>query len=65
MQVNVDREFKEKVRQTFVEMLETDSEAFYPLFVEIMEDIALARAMEEGEHTPEVKEENIIELLKQ
>lgn len=65
MQVSVEPEFKEKVRQTFIDMLETDSEAFYPLFLEIMEDMALARAMEEGEQTPEIEEENIFKLLQQ
>lgn len=65
MQVNVEREFKEKFRQTFIEMLETDRETLYPLFTEIMEDLALARAMEEGENTREVKEGNIIGLLRQ
>ncbi|MCK5057370.1 MAG: hypothetical protein KAT34_11980 [Candidatus Aminicenantes bacterium] len=63
MQVNVEREFKEKFRQTFIEMLETDRETLYPLFTEIMEDLALVRAMEEGENTRKVKEENIIGLL--
>ncbi|MCK4763703.1 MAG: hypothetical protein KAW12_15995 [Candidatus Aminicenantes bacterium] len=65
MQVSVEPEFKEKVKQSFIHMLETDSETFYPLFLEIMEDMALARAMEEGEQTPEVEEENIIKLLQQ
>jgi len=65
MQVSVEREFKEKFRQTFIEMLESDRETLYPLFTEIMEDLALVRAMEEGENTREVKEENIIGLLQQ
>jgi len=64
MQVHVEEEFKEKIRETFIEMLEHDSERLYPLFLEIMEDLALSKAMEEGEHTPEVKEETIFELLK-
>ena len=63
MQVNVEREFKKKFKQTFIEMLETDRETLYPLFTEIMEDLALVRAMEEGENTRKVKEENIIGLL--
>jgi hypothetical protein len=29
-----------------------------------MEDIALAKAMEEGENTPEVEEQDILEILK-
>lgn len=65
MQLKVEREFKEKFRQTFIEMLETERETLYPLFTEIMEDLALVKAMEEGENTREVKEENIIGLLQQ
>jgi spore coat polysaccharide biosynthesis protein SpsF (cytidylyltransferase family) len=65
MQLKVEREFKEKFKQTFIEMLETERETLYPLFTEIMEDLALVRAMEEGENTREVKEEDIIGLLQQ
>jgi spore coat polysaccharide biosynthesis protein SpsF (cytidylyltransferase family) len=65
MQLKVEQEFKEKFKQTFIEMLETERETLYPLFTEIMEDLALVRAMEEGENTREVKEENIIGLLQQ
>ena len=64
MQVHVEDDFKNKVRETFIEMLEHDSEKLYPLFLEIMEDLALSKAMEEGENTPEVKEETILELLR-
>jgi len=65
MQLKVEREFKEKFKQTFIELLETERETLYPLFTEIMEDLALVRAMEEGENTREVKEKNIIGLLQQ
>ena len=65
MQVNVERDFKAKVREVVIEMLEEEGERLYPLFLEIMEDIALARAMEEGENTPEVREENILAILKE
>jgi len=64
MQIHADDEFKNKVRETLIEMLEHDSERLYPLFTEIMEDRALSKAMEEGENTAEVPEEKIMELLK-
>ena len=64
MQTNIEMDFKEKVREAVIEILEEDSERFYPLFFEIMEDIALTKAMEEGEKTPEVEEKNILEILK-
>ena len=47
-----------------MEILEKDSETFYPMFQEIMEDFALSKAMEEGERAPEVQEENVFQLLK-
>ena len=58
------KNFKEKVKETVLEMFEKDSESFYPLLLEIMEDIALVKAMEEEENTPEVEEKNILEILK-
>jgi hypothetical protein len=64
MQTQIEDNFKNKVRETFIEILEKDGEAFYPMFQEIMEDLALSKAMEEGEQTPEVPEENILQLLK-
>ena len=64
MQVSVERDFKDKVKETVIEMFEKESESFYPLFLDIMEDIALAKAMEEGENTPEVEEQEILEILK-
>ena len=48
-----------------IEMFEMESERFYPLILEVMEDIALSRAMEEGENTPIVEEKNILEVLSQ
>jgi acyl carrier protein phosphodiesterase len=65
MAVTVQSDFKEKVRATIIEMFETESERFYPLILEVMEDIALSRAMEEGENTPIVEEKNILEVLSQ
>lgn len=63
MQVQVDKHFKDKVRETFLEILDNESERFYPLFLDIVEDLALSKAMEEGEQTPEVPEEIILKLL--
>jgi hypothetical protein len=63
MQNSAEYDFKEKVRETVFEMFEKESERLYPLLMEIMEDIALARAMEEGEKTGEVTEDKILGLL--
>ncbi len=58
MQVHAEDNFKDKVKEVVIELLENDRERFYPLFLEIIEDVALSKAMEEGERTPEVPEEN-------
>jgi hypothetical protein len=63
MQVHTEDEFRDKVRETVIELLENDRERFYPVFLEIMEDIALSKAMEDGEQTPEVPEDTILQLL--
>ncbi len=65
MEAHAKDDFKTKVKDTFIEMLENDREAFYPLFQEIMEDFALSRAMEEGEASPEVDEQTVLDLLTQ
>ena len=64
MQTHIEEDFRNKVKETFMEILEKDSETFYPMFQEIMEDFALSKAMEEGERAPEVQEENVFQLLK-
>jgi len=65
MPVNVNQRLKEQVRETFIEIMETERETFYPLFMEIMEDIAIVKAMSEGEKTLEVEERRIIGLLEE
>jgi len=65
MPVNVNQRLKEQVRETFIEIMETERETFYPLFMEIMEDIAIVKAMSEGEETLEVEERRIIGLLEE
>jgi hypothetical protein len=64
MQTHVHDDFRQKVKDTFVDLLENDQEMFYPLMQDIIEDIGLSKAMEEGELSPDVSEETILNMLK-
>ncbi len=57
-------DFRQKVKDTFLDLLENDQEMFYPLMQDIIEDIGLSKAMEEGELSPNVPEESILKMLK-
>lgn len=50
-------------KEAFVETLEERRDLFYNLFVEVIEDIALVRAIQEGENTEPVSRQKIFKLL--
>jgi len=50
-------------KEAFVETLEERKDLFYNLFVEVIEDIALVRAIQEGENTEPVSRQEIFKLL--
>jgi hypothetical protein len=54
---------KEVFKIAVMEALEERKDLFGKLFREISEDIALAKAIEEGEKTPKVSREEIFNLL--
>lgn len=54
---------KEVFKIAIMEALEERKDLFGKLFREISEDIALAKAIEEGEKTPNVSREEIFKLL--
>jgi len=54
---------KELLKQAFVELLEERRDLLYDLFAEVIEDIALARAIEQGESTESVSKEEVLEIL--
>ena len=56
-------EIKEVFKVAVMEALEERKDLFSQLFREISEDIALAKAIEEGEKTPKISRRTIFEFL--
>ncbi|NJO78785.1 MAG: hypothetical protein HC827_09810 [Cyanobacteria bacterium RM1_2_2] len=56
-------QLKALIKATLIELLQERPEEIADLLVEIMEDIALAKAIEVGEATPTVSHEAIFEIL--
>lgn len=54
---------KELIKLAFVELLQERKDLFYNLVAEVVEDVALARAIEEGEQTPEVSRKEVFRAL--
>jgi len=50
-------------KEAFVETLEEKKDLFYNLLVEVIEDIAMVRAIQEGENTEPVSKQEIFKLL--
>ncbi|MGD1929250.1 MAG: hypothetical protein ACFB12_10085 [Leptolyngbyaceae cyanobacterium] len=58
-----DDQTKELLKEVLVEMLQQKREVFYELVLEILEDVGLAQAIEEGEETEFVDESEIQTIL--
>ena len=58
-------QLKELIKAAIVEILQEQREIFADLISEAMEDIALAKAIEEGENTEPVSRETIFKILGQ
>ena len=56
-------EIKELFKQAFVELLQERRDLFYDVIAEIVEDIALLRAIKEGEETVTVHREAVFQNL--
>ena len=56
-------QLKEALKSAIVELLQDNKEEFYQLFAEIIEDIAMERAIAEGETTELVSRETIFNIL--
>jgi len=54
---------KALLKQAFVELLEERRDLLYDLFAEVIEDLALARAIEQGESTESVSKEEVLAIL--
>jgi len=58
-------QLKTLLKVAIIEILQEQKEVFTDLIIEAMEDIALAKAIEEGESTEIVSREAIFNILKQ
>jgi len=58
-------ELKKVFKAAILETLEERKDLFSDLFCEITEDIALAKAIEEGEKSPEVSRSAVFDILEQ
>ena len=56
-------ELKQLIKSAIVELLEERKEIVYDLLAEILEDIALEKAIQEGENTEPVSREAIFKIL--
>lgn len=56
-------DIKKVFKDALLEALEEKKDLFNDLFLEVTEDIALAKAIEEGEQSPAVSREVIFEIL--
>ena len=55
-------QLKEVFKQAFTELLQARRDLLYDVFTEVLEDIALANAIKEGEETEIVSREQVFEL---
>jgi len=55
-------QLKEVFKQAFAELLQERRDLLYDVFTEVLEDIALANAIKEGEATEIVSREQVFEL---
>jgi hypothetical protein len=63
-EINLDEiKLKELLKTAIVEVFQEQKEVLYDLLAEIIEDIALERAIKEGENTETVSREAIFQIL--
>ena len=56
-------QLKEVFKQAFAELLQEQRDLLYDVFTEVLEDIALANAIKEGEETEVVSREQVFKIL--
>jgi hypothetical protein len=54
---------KQLFKEALVEVIEERKEVFYELLTEVLEDIALVRAIQEGEDTEPVSKDEVLKIL--
>ena len=61
-QITNDNQLKEVFKQALAELLQERRDLLYDVFTEVLEDIALANAIKEGEKTEIVSREQVFKL---
>lgn len=56
-------ELKGLLKESLIELLEERREVFYDLIVEVFEDVAMVKAIQEGQNTPSVPRAEIFAIL--
>jgi len=59
-----DRKIKVLFKQAIIEVIEEKKEVVHDLLVEVMEDIAMVRAIQDGENSEQVSRNDIFQILK-
>jgi hypothetical protein len=64
MQSPIDEgKLKELLKEALIEAIEEKRNVFYDLIVDALEDIAILRAIQEGEHTERVSKQEVFNIL--
>ena len=58
-----ENQFKEVFKQAFAELLQERRDLLYDVFSEVLEDIALANAIKEGENTEIVGKDEVFQIV--
>jgi len=58
-----DNKIKNLFKQAIIEAIEEKREVVHDLFMEVLEDIAMVRAIEEGEDTDSANRNDIFDIL--
>ena len=59
-----DNKLKELLKQAIIEVIEEKRETVHDILMEVMEDAALMRAIQEGENSSEANREEIFGILR-
>ncbi|HSO09825.1 MAG TPA: hypothetical protein VLR45_07545 [Desulfoprunum sp.] len=59
-----DNKLKELLKQAIIEVIEEKRETVHDILMEVMEDAALMRAIQEGENSSEADREEIFGILR-
>ena len=61
--IDDENQLKEVFKQAFAELLQERRDLLYDVFTEVLEDIAMANAIKEGEETEVVSREQVFKIL--